>query len=199
MNEINGVIKYFTFDELLPQIDRNAQAYAESVNNGYIVGIEFNNETFPIQFVTNAGDADSLVSELSKSLEYHFGDVPTFDEDESALLEGFTFVPNRGMSSILIGKRNRLYLKGDLKSQLDIVPGRRVLIAFNPAEKAFAIVKPSAKAVTDDMRAAGYFVSNRKDVTCAKLFHEFHLDRFEGETFYADTSSLSGNVVIFRK
>lgn len=192
--------KFFTLDELLPSIDATARAYAETVADTYVIGIEYKRELFPLQTVDNASDADMIVAELTKSLEYHFAEVETpFDEEETQLLEGFTFVPNKGMAQILIGKRNRLYLKGDISSQLDITPGRRVLIAYNPREKAFAIVKPTSKAVTDDMRAAGYFVSKRKDVTCAKLFREFKLDEYEGTTFYADTASLSGNVVIFKR
>lgn len=192
--------KFYTLDELLLNIDATARAYAETVADTYVIGIEHKRELFPLQTVDNASDADMIVAELTKSLEYHFTEVETpFDEEETTMLEGFTFVPNKGMAHILIGKRNRLYLKGDITSQLDITPGRRVLIAYNPREKAFAIVKPTSKAVTDDMRAAGYFVSKRKDVTCAKLFREFKLDEYEGQTFYADKASLSGNVVVFKR
>ena len=191
---------FYTFEELLPRLDDTARAYAETVADTYLVGIEHKGELFPMQTVNDASEADAMVAELTKSLEYHFAELDTpFDDEETQLLEGFTFVPNKGMAQILIGKRNRLYLKGDIASQLDITPGRRVLIAYNPAEKAFAIVKPTSKAVTDEMRAAGYFVSKRKDVTCAKLFREFNLDQYEGQTFYADTASLSGNVVIFKR
>jgi len=191
------VAKFYTLEELLPIINESARSYCESVADTYVVGIEFNNELFPMATIKEAGEADAYCAELDRSLEYHF--KPLFDDEEAQLLAGFTFVPNKGMSQVYVGKRNRLYLKGDVLTQLGIKPRSRVLIAFNPAEKAFAIVKPSAPSITDEMRSAGYFVSAKKDVTAAKLFRQFKLDKYEGKTFYADTASLSGNVVIFRQ
>ncbi len=195
------VAKFYTLEELLPVINESARSYCESVADTYVAGIEFNNELFPMNTIKDAGEADAYCAELDRSLEYHFKPVPTaeFDDEEAQLLAGFTFVPNKGMSQVYVGKRNRLYLKGDVLSQLGIKPRSRVLIAFNPAEKAFAIVKPSAPSLSEEMRSAGYFVSAKKDVTAAKLFRQFKLDKYEGKTFYADTASLSGNVVIFRQ
>lgn len=195
------VAKFYTLEELLPVINESARSYCESVADTYVAGIEFNNELFPMMTIKDAGEADAYCAELDRSLEYHFKPVPTteFDDEEAQLLAGFTFVPNKGMSQVYVGKRNRLYLKGDVLSQLGIKPRSRVLIAFNPAEKAFAIVKPSAPSLSEEMRSAGYFVSAKKDVTAAKLFRQFKLDKYEGKTFYADTASLSGNVVIFKQ
>lgn len=195
------VAKFYTLDELLPTLDESARSYCESIADTYVVGIEFNNELFPMATIKEAGEADAYCAELDRSLEYHFKPVPTseFDDEEAQLLAGFTFVPNKGMSQVYVGKRNRLYLKGDVLTQLGIKPRSRVLIAFNPAEKAFAIVKPSAPSLSEEMRSAGYFVSAKKDVTAAKLFRQFKLDKYEGKTFYADTASLSGNVVIFKQ
>ncbi|MFJ7665350.1 hypothetical protein ACIQXW_23610 [Lysinibacillus sp. NPDC097162] len=195
------VAKFYTLEDLLPIIDESARSYCESVADTYVAGIEFNNELYPMITIDEPGEADAYCAELDRSLEYHFKPVPTaeFDDEEAQLLAGFTFVPNKGMSQIYVGKRNRLYLKGDVLSQLGIKPRSRVLIAFNPAEKAFAVVKPTAPSLSEEMRSAGYFVSAKKDVTAAKLFRQFKLDKYEGKTFYADTASLSGNVVIFRQ
>lgn len=195
------VAKFYTLEDLLPIIDESARSYCESIADTYVAGIEFNDELFPMMTIKDAGEADAYCAELDRSLEYHFKPVPTaeFDEEEAQLLAGFTFVPNKGMSQVYVGKRNRLYLKGDVLSQLGIKPRSRVLIAFNPSEKAFAIVKPTAPSLSEEMRSAGYFVSAKKDVTAAKLFKEFKLDKYEGQTFYADTASLSGNVVIFKQ
>lgn len=195
------VAKFYTLEDLLPIIDESARSYCESIADTYVAGIEFNNELFPMITIEEPGEADAYCAELDRSLEYHFKPVPTteFDDEEAQLLAGFTFVPNKGMSQVYVGKRNRLYLKGDVLSQLGIKPRSRVLIAFNPAEKAFAIVKPSAPSLSEEMRSAGYFVSAKKDVTAAKLFRQFKLDKYEGKTFYADTASLSGNVVIFKQ
>lgn len=195
------VAKFYTLEDLLPIIDESARSYCESVADTYVAGIEFNNELYPMITIDEPGEADAYCAELDRSLEYHFKPVPTteFDDEEAQLLAGFTFVPNKGMSQIYVGKRNRLYLKGDVLLQLGIKPRSRILIAFNPAEKAFAVVKPTAPSLSEEMRSAGYFVSAKKDVTAAKLFRQFKLDKYEGKTFYADTASLSGNVVIFRQ
>lgn len=198
------VAKFYTLEELLPVINESARSYCESVADTYVAGIEFNNEVFPMMTIKDAGEADAYCAELDRTLEYHFKPVPTteFDDEEAQLLAGFTFVPNKGMAKIYVGdsdKTTRIYLKGDITSQLGIKPNMRVLIAFNPKDEAFAIVKPTSPALTDEMRSAGYFVSKRKDITCAKLFKEFKLEKFRGKTFYADTASLSGNVVIFKQ
>lgn len=192
--------KFYTIDELLPVINESARSYCDAVADTYVAGIEFNDELYPMVTLGNAAEADAYCAELDRTLDYHFKPVQTeFDDEEAQLLAGFTFVPNKGMSHIYVGKRNRLYLKGDVLSQLGIKTRARVLIAYNPAEKAFAVVKPSAPSLSAEMREAGYFVSNRKDVTAAKLFRQFNLDKYEGQTFYADTASLSGNVVIFKQ
>lgn len=196
--------KFYTLDELLPKLNANARAYAETVADTYVCGVEQDGLLYAMMTFTGADaaqDADSFVAELNRSLEHHFTPVPTaeFNDEEAAMLDGFTFVPNKGLTSIFVGKRNRLYLKGDITNTLGLKPRQRVLLAFRPADKAFAIVKPNSPAVTEEMRQAGYFVSGRKDVTAAALFREFNLDKYEGETFYADTASLSGNVVIFRR
>lgn len=193
--------KFYTLEELLPLLNESARSYCETVADTYVVGVEFDGESFPFHTMKDAGEADAYCAELDRTLEYHFKPIPKaeFDDEEAQLLAGFTFVPNKGMSQIYVGKRNRLYLKGDVLSQLGVKPRSRVLIAYNPAEKAFAVVKPSAPSLSAEMREAGYFVSNRKDVTAAKLFRQFNLDKYEGQTFYADTASLSGNVVIFRQ
>ncbi|RDV27762.1 hypothetical protein [Lysinibacillus capsici] len=195
------VAKFYTLDELLPKIDESARSYCDTVADTYIAGIEFKDEFYPMITLNEPGEADAYCAELDRTLEYHFKPVPSteFDDEEAQLLAGFTFVPNKGMSQIYVGKRNRLYLKGDILSQLGIKPRSRVLIAFNPVDQAFAIVKPSAPSLSEEMRSAGYFVSNRKDITAAKLFNQFNLEKFEGQTFYADTASLSGNVVIFKQ
>lgn len=188
----------YKFEEILPLLIESAFAYTELINNVYAFGIESDGVKFTLGSVESAEEADSIVESLNRKLDEHFNRT-AFEEDETALLDGFTFVPNKGMSTIMVGKRNRLYLKGDITTQLGVRPRQRLIIAFNPIEQAFAIVKPSVKGLSSEMRAASYFVSMKKDVTCAKLFKQFNLDKFEGETFFADTSSLSGNVVIFRR
>ena len=196
-----GNAQFYVMNDVLAMADASARSYCETVAGDYIIGIEYNNEQYPITSVPDASSADFLTEDMTKAIEHYFGitESPTFDEEEAQLLEGLSFVPNKGIPQLTIYTNNRLQLKGDIKTMLGISPRTRVLIAFNPREQAFAVVKPTSKALTDDMRAAGYFVSKRKDVACAKLFREFNLDKLEGKTFYADKTSLSGNVVLFKR
>jgi len=195
--------KFYTFEELLPSLDATAKPYAETVADTYVIGIEYNGELFPLHTVATAAEADDITAEIDKSLEHHLTPV---DEEavyqDETLLDGFTLVPSSGMVLLTVGKRNRLYLKGAMKELLGIdnkKAKQSVLLAYNPMIEAFALVKPSSKAVSDEMRTANYFVSKRGDITCAKLFKQFNLDKFEGQTFYVDTASLSGDIVIFRR
>lgn len=188
----------YKFEEILPLINESAFAYTELINNVYAYGIESDGDKYTLGSVETAEEADSIVESLNRKLDEHFNRTE-FEEDETALLDGFTFVPSKGMVTILVGTRNRLHIKGAITAQLGIKPRNRILIAFNPIEEAFAIVKPSAKGLTSEMRSASYFLSMKQDVSCSKLFKQFNLSKYEGETFYVDTKSLSGNVVIFRR
>lgn len=192
---------FHVMNDVLAVVDATARAYCATVANDYIIGVEHNGDQYPIMAAKDATEADYLTEEMTRAIEHHFGVTTpaTFDDEEADMLAGFTFVPNKGMATIRIYTNNRLQLKGDIKTLLGVSPRQRILIAFNPELEAFAIVKPSALVVTNEMRAAGYFVSQRKDVACAKLFREFHLDKYEGQTFYADKASLSGNVVVFKR
>ena len=72
----------------------------------------------------------------------------------------------------------------------------------------FAVAIPSA--VSREAQAVGYWLSNRKDVTCAKLFHakQFN-ERFKlGEddevseierTYYMDKTLSDSQVAIFKR
>jgi len=115
------------------------------------------------------------------------------------LLKGFDFPATRGMPEIYIGKRNRLYLKGVFRSALGIEPQSRIIIGYRPIDNAFAIVKPEAVGDNPEAQAAGYFVSLRYDVTAAKMFKQYNLDRYQGQTYYFDKASSDASVAIFRR
>lgn len=141
------------------------------------------------------GDDDSV-----KIIE----DEPPVDEinpEIEELLAGFAFPASKGMAKITIAKRNRLYLKGKdiLNGVLGIKPQTRIIIGYNPVEDAFAIVKPEAIRYNREAQAAGYFVSLRYDVTAAKMFRQYNLDKYEGQTYYFDKASSDASVAIFRR
>lgn len=115
------------------------------------------------------------------------------------LLKGFDFPATRGMPEIYIGKRNRLYLKGVFRSALGIEPQTRIIIGYRLEDNAFAIIKPEAVGDNPEAQAAGYFVSLRYDVTAAKMFKQYNLDRYEGQTYYFDKASSDASVAIFRR
>jgi len=116
-----------------------------------------------------------------------------------ALLAGFAFPATKGMPEIFVGKRNRLYLKGAFGGMLGVKTQTRVIIGYNPVEDAFAIVKPEALRNNREAQAAGYFVSLRYDVTAAKMFKQYNLNKYEGQTYYFDKASSDASVAIFRR
>lgn len=124
---------------------------------------------------------------------------PANNTEIDELLSGFSFPATKGMPEIFVGKRNRLYLKGAFNGMLGIKMQTRVIIGYNPVEDAFAIVKPEAIRYNREAQAAGYFVSLRYDVTAAKMFKQYNLDRYEGQTYYFDKASSDASVAIFRR
>lgn len=129
-------------------------------------------------------------------------DVPQQHESNpeiDALLAGFSFPATKGMPEIFVGKRSRLYLKGAFNGMLGVKTQTRVIIGYNPVEDAFAIVKPEAIRHNREAQAAGYFVSLRYDVTAAKMFKQYNLDKYEGQTYYFDKASSDASVAIFRR
>jgi len=124
---------------------------------------------------------------------------PANSSEIHELLKGFDFPATRGMPEIYIGKRNRLYLKGVFRSALGIEPQSRIIIGYRAIDNAFAIIKPSAVGDNPEAQAAGYFVSLRYDVTAAKMFKQYNLDKYEGQTYYFDKASSDASVAIFRR
>src|SRR5690606_35408987 len=97
--------KFYTFDELLLMITADARAAAETVGDSYAIGIEYKGVFYRLQTTKDALEADAIVIDLQRAIDDHFGVEPAtnFDEEEASLLEGFTFVPNKGMAQIFIG------------------------------------------------------------------------------------------------
>lgn len=201
----NNVTKYFTFDEILPLLDATARPYCDNDGKQFVVGLEMITGNYPMQTMTDAGEADAYVAELDKVITERFGE-PVINDEITNMLEGFDFVASKGVPTILIGRRNRLYLKG-VEKALGIRPCTRVIIGYNKAKDSFAIALPEALRGNREAQAAGYFVSKRYDVTCAKLFaaqrfnETFKFDDSDKDdrTYYMDKTSSDASVAIFRR
>lgn len=141
------------------------------------------------------------------AIEYFEKHGDKVKDEISNLLEGFDFVPSKGIPTILVGANNRLYLKGGVEKVLGVGPQDRVVIGYRDEDDAFAIVLPSALRGNPEAQAAGYLISNRKDVTCAKLFHtkqlnekyDFSEEGLADRTYYMDKTSSDSSVAIFRR
>lgn len=200
------VTKYFTYDEVLPMIDATAQAYCDNDGKQYVVGIEAITGHYPMHTFSDPGEADAYVAELDKALIDKFG-VPEVNDEVANMLAGFDFVASKGVPTIVVGRRNRLYLQGGVEKAVGIRPKSRILIGYNKAEEAFAIALPEALRGRRDAQAAGYFVSAKKDITCAKLFQaqrfneQFVYDDTDKDdrTYYMDKTSSDNAVAIFRR
>lgn len=200
------VTKYFTYDEVLPMIDATAQAYCDNDGKQFVVGIEAISGHYPMHTFADPGEADAYVAELDKALIDKFG-APVIDAEVTDMLAGFDFVASKGVPTIVIGRRNRLYLQGGVEKSIGIRPKSRILIGYNKADEAFAIALPEALRGNREAQAAGYFVSAKKDITCAKIFQaqrfneKFKYDDSDKDdrTYYMDRTSSDSKVAVFRR
>lgn len=200
------VTRYFTYDEVLPLIDATAQAYCDNDGKQYVVGIEAITGHYLMHTFSDPGEADAYVAELDKALIDKFG-VLEVNEEVTNMLAGFDFVASKGVPTIVVGRRNRLYLQGGVEKAVGIRPKSRILIGYNKADEAFAIALPEALRGNRAAQAAGYFVSAKKDITCAKLFQaqrfneQFVYDDSDKDnrTYYMDKTSSDNAVAIFRR
>lgn len=148
-----------------------------------------------------------IVPAGQSAVEYYEKHGDKVKDEISNLLEGFDFVPSKGIPTILIGANNRLYLKGGVEKVLGVTSQDRVVIGYRDEDDAFALVLPSALRGNREAQAAGYLISNRKDVTCAKLFHtkklnekyDFSEEGLADRTYYMDKTSSDSAVAIFRR
>ena len=190
----------YTLDQVIPMVDGSARSYCDLVVDVYVVGVSYRYDKYPIAAVKTAEEADSVSGDIDRLIDETYkapkNAKPT-DED-AALLEGFLPSPNKGLPRIKVGV-NRLFLSGETEKQLGIKRKSRVILAYRPSDESIAIIKPETPSLTEEMRAGGYFVSAKNDIACARLFRDFGLSKHEGKRFYADKTSLSGNVVIFRR
>ncbi|MGY3188789.1 hypothetical protein [Lysinibacillus sp. TE18511] len=200
------VTRYFTYDEVLPLIDATAQAYCDNDGKQFVVGIEAITGHYPMHTFADPGGADAYVAELDKALIDKFG-TPVVDEEVTDMLAGFDFVASKGVPTIVVGRRNRLYLQGGVEKSIGIRPKSRILIGYNKKDEAFAIALPEALRGRRDAQAAGYFVSAKKDITCAKLFQAQRFNEHfvyddtdkDDRTYYMDKTSSDSAVAIFRR
>ena len=144
-----------------------------------------------------------LFADEEEIAEAYSPSTPVNSELET-LLSGFQFPAAKGTPTLMLGRRNRIYLKGAFRNLLGVEPQSRVIIGYRPADDAFAIALPRALAGNYEAQAAGYFVSKRYDVTAAKLFktyrfnEKYGLDRNTREYFF-DKASSDASVAIFRR
>lgn len=117
------------------------------------------------------------------------------------LLSGFEFVPSDGAPFITLDKQRRFYLNATTRKLLDIKPYHRLSIAYNPAEKALAIVKPSAHLINADVHAStAQYVVDKRYYLSARRFAKDYAYSMESAPyeFAYDRGSSDGNVFIFR-
>lgn len=129
---------------------------------------------------------------------------PKPNPEVDAMLAGFEFTSNKGTPILMLGKRKRLYLKGDFKRVLGVNPQTRVIIGYKPDEDAFAVALPRALAGNYEAQAAGYFVSKKYDVTASSLFNQYRFnEKYELDVcpreYYFDKASSDASVAIFRR
>lgn len=112
------------------------------------------------------------------------------------MLEGFEYVPSDGVPFITLDNQRRFYFNKSARSLLDIKPYGRMSIAYNPSEKALAIVKDSKDAHAE---MSVYAVDKRYYMSARKFagIYAYPPEHAPYEFVYERGSS-DGNIFIFR-
>lgn len=117
-----------------------------------------------------------------------------------SLLAGFEFVPADGVPFITLDRQRRFYLNATTRKLLALKPYQRVSIAYNPADKSIAIVKPGAKLI-DNLHAnlAQYVVDKRYYLSARRFAKDYAYEPSNAPyEFTYDRGSSDGNIFIFR-
>lgn len=114
------------------------------------------------------------------------------------MLDGFEYVPADGTPFITLDKQRRFYLNTTARKLIVVKPYDRLVIRYNPVEKALAIVKPE---IENNMHAAvaTYFVDKRFYMSARRFANEYgYTPELGPYEFIYERGSEDGNIFIFR-
>jgi len=84
---------------------------------------------------------------------------------QSHMLEGFEIVASDSVPSITLDNQRRFYINTSARRLMDVKPYERLALAYNPQEKAIAIVKPQATAPSEresaELSTSNYSIDKR--------------------------------------
>lgn len=116
----------------------------------------------------------------------------------SKFLEGFEYVASDSIPSITLDNQRRLYLNSATQRLMAVKPFDRLAIAYSPADKAIAIIRPGAD-VTGEMLTSNYTVDMRYYLS-ARHFADYYGYRAAGAPykFTYERGSSDGRTIVFR-
>lgn len=117
----------------------------------------------------------------------------------SDLLSGFEVVASDSVPHISLDKQRRFYLNSSTRRLLDVKPYDRVVIAYNPAERLLAIIKPSANTGLSDVSTSNYTLDKRYYMSARHFANNYGYPAEQAPyMFDYDRGSSDGKVFIFR-
>jgi len=122
------------------------------------------------------------------------------NEESSALLDGFEYVPTDGLPFITLDNQRRFYINATVRKLLGIKPYQRLVLMYRVHDRSLAVIKDNGVTPTSaNANTASYFVDKRYYMS-ARKFSEQYAYGGEGApySFVYDRGSSDGSVFIFR-
>lgn len=121
------------------------------------------------------------------------------DSAVSGLLSGFEIVASDSVPHITLDKQRRFYLNSSARRLLDAEPYKRLAVAYNPAEKALALINPASGVDIFDVSASNYNIDKRYYMSARHFSDKYGYAPEEApHIFDYDRGSSDGSVFIFR-
>lgn len=122
-------------------------------------------------------------------------------ESKSALLDGFEYVASDATPSITLDNQRRFYINTSARRLMDIVPYERLALAYNPREKAIAIVRTNIDNPKDlaEISTSNYSIDKRYYMSARYFAKKYGYSPAGAPySFIYDRGASDGSVFIFR-
>ena len=119
--------------------------------------------------------------------------------DVNSLLKGFEIVPSDSQPFITLDNNKRFYLNSAARRRLDASPNKRMALAYNPSEKALALINPHGSINVFDMSMSQFNVDKRYYMSARHFSNTYGFEPDDAPyVFEYDRGDSNGNIFIFR-
>lgn len=125
------------------------------------------------------------------------------NQSSPQILEGFEIVASDAVPSITLDNQRRFYLSSSAQRLMNVKPYERLALAYNPQEKAIAIVKPQATAPSEresaEYATSNYSVDKRFYMSARHFANKYGYSPAQAPySFVYERGASDGSVFIFR-